>query len=242
MTRARGRFEKAGVAGIALEEAHGKFRADLVARRTDRRAEHRDDVAAPCAQRLHRVKRRLQHAAEGALPACVGGADHSGVGVGEEDHPAIGAGDADRQARRGSGERVHTGPFRPCLGYGQAGRRMNLIGHEQRRRAEMVGHAAAVLGNRLGVVARADAPVEAGVDAGGDAALSREEGVAERSQRWCGSYREGVVGHAGSSKPGGGTAPGATTAIALNSVAMLDSCAVKRASAASTAAACSGVP
>ena len=50
--------------------------------------------------------------------------------------------------------------------------RMDLVGNRQtlRRKAERRGHAGAVLGDRLGRVARADAAVERGVDACGDAA------------------------------------------------------------------------
>ena len=64
-------------------------------------------------------------------------------------------------------------------------RRMDLIGGEEAVRldAERRRHARAVFGDWRGVVVRADAAVEARIDAVGNAAFAGEEGVADAGQR-----------------------------------------------------------
>ena len=56
------------------------------------------DPAALGAEPLHLRDRRLDHAAERALPAGMGGADHARLAVGEQDRRAVGGEDAEREA------------------------------------------------------------------------------------------------------------------------------------------------
>ena len=58
---------------------------------------------------------------------------------------------------------------------------MHLVGREQplRRQGERCRHAAAVLGHPPGGIARAGAAIKARINAVGDAARAREEGVAD---------------------------------------------------------------
>ena len=81
--------------------------------------------------------------------------------------------------------------------------RMDLVGGQEpvRRDAHPVGDASAVLGNRGRVVGRADAGVEAAVDAFGDAAGSREVAMPDAGgrsfvqQRGLNGVRVRVGGH-----------------------------------------------
>ena len=53
------------------------------------------------AEPLHRRDRRLGHAAERAVPAGMGGADHARLRVGEQDRRAVGGEDAEQRGRAG---------------------------------------------------------------------------------------------------------------------------------------------
>ena len=64
-------------------------------------------------------------------------------------------------------------------------RRVDLVGGEQTVRldVERRRHARAIFRDMGGAVARADTAIEAGIEAAGDAALPREEGVADAGKR-----------------------------------------------------------
>src|ERR1043165_177854 len=109
------------------------------------------------------------------------GTDDAGFFVSEQDRTAVGGGDADREARsrgydRIGARRVLAGPW--LRGDDHVGR-MNLIAAHQmsRRHAERRGHARTVLAHFFRRIARADAAVEARVEALGYATLAGEEGV-----------------------------------------------------------------
>ena len=105
------------------------------------------------------------------------------LAVGEQDRPAIGAGDAERDA--GRARRPCASAFGRSPGHGPVDDdhvgRMDLVEADQMRRLDhqMRRHARPVLGDRRGIVVRAEPAIERGIDAGRDAALAREEGVAD---------------------------------------------------------------
>ena len=90
--------EKAVIVGIGLGEAAREPVVDLVGFAGDGRADRRGDAGAVGAEQLHRGDRGLDHPAQRALPAGMGGADHAGIRVGEQDRRAVGGEDAERQA------------------------------------------------------------------------------------------------------------------------------------------------
>src|SRR5208337_3160871 len=100
MARLRRGGKKAMKPGILGYKAFDEFGPDLIASGVDQRSERDSNFAAASAEPFHRHERRLDHAVERALPAGVGGADHTFRRVDEEQHAAIGAGHAEREAAR----------------------------------------------------------------------------------------------------------------------------------------------
>ena len=206
-------------------ESGDELGADLVGALGDAGTERGGDGVSFGAEPLHRGDRRLDHAAERALPAGMRGPDDPRLRVGEQDHAAIGPGDAERQPGRRGHDPVaaRTRVGRPVFGDGDRVRGMDLVGHSQpvRRNAERRRHPGAVLGDRLGRVARAYAAVERGVHAHRHAARAGEEGVgySRQGKRRGGDERgdahPGLV--AAGWNPGGAGRLRLATAIALNS-------------------------
>ena len=124
---------------------------------------------------LHRGDGGVGDAAERAFPAGMRRADDAGGRVGEQHRHAIGGEDAEQQAGPIGDERV--GMRARIVGEGRGDGdgigRMDLVqGDERRAGRDRRDRARAVLGDRGGIVVRAEADVEPGVDAGGDAALA----------------------------------------------------------------------
>ena len=190
MAAVRARREEACVRGAVGLEALDEFRTDFVVRLPDHRAGRGDDVVAR-RRRSFSIARdgRLDHAGERAAPAGMRGADHARAA-----RRRTGSVRSPRSRRRSRcpaiarDQRVGARPRvrRPRLLDGHHVRRMDLIGGEEIARARTpsaVGHQRAVLGDMRRRIARADAAVEAFVDAARHAALAREEGVADARQR-----------------------------------------------------------
>ena len=178
---ARAWREKAGGGVVGRGEGGDKLGPDLVGGLADAGPQRGANVARRRAEPDHGRDRRLDDAAERALPAGVSGADHAGAGIGEQNHAAIGAGDAERETGRRSDD---ADAARPSLGRErpfQDGdiRRVDLIRHGEpiRRDAERERHADAIGRHAVGRIARANAAVQRGVDAPRHAAPAREERV-----------------------------------------------------------------
>ena len=74
--------------------------ADLIGGLGDAGADDGDDAARVGAQGLHGRDGGVDHAAQRALPAGVGGADDAGLGIGQQDRRAVGGQDAADHAGR----------------------------------------------------------------------------------------------------------------------------------------------
>ena len=175
--------EEQRILRVGLDEALDEFGADFIAWLADQRTDRGDDAAALGAELFHRRDGRFQDAGQRALPAGMRRADHAGLRIDEQDRPAIGGGGADRKALDAGDDGVGARARRriPGLGPDHDIGRMDLVQGEKmrRRNAHVFRHPAAIFGDMGGIVARADAGIEARIDAAGDAALAREESVAQ---------------------------------------------------------------
>ena len=111
----------------------------------------------------------------------MGGGDHLRAGIAKQHDAAIGPGDAQSQPTRGGHDRIAMRALRPWSIDAGGLRGMDLIGNEQvlSGHAQRLRHAAFVLRHRFGIVARARAAVEGGVNAFADAALPGEKGMGD---------------------------------------------------------------
>src|SRR5688572_30486631 len=112
------RSEEAVAFRIDLGEAAREGVVDLIALASDRRADRRRDPFPVRAQLFHRPHHGLDHPAESAFPAGMGGADDARFGVGEQDRRAVCREDAEREADPVGDERVgmRTGVVGPWRG------------------------------------------------------------------------------------------------------------------------------
>ena len=102
--------EEALMLGIGLGEAAQEALVHLVGLAGDARPDRGGDSAAPRAAPLHLRHRRLDHPAQRALPAGMGGGDHARLAVGEQDRRAVGGEDSEHEARPVGDHRVGLGP------------------------------------------------------------------------------------------------------------------------------------
>ena len=135
------------------------------------------------------------------------GADHLGLGVGKQHRRAIGRHHAQRDAGTVGHQRVGPGRARrgPAVGAdNQHVGRMELV-HGQEiglAQREMGGGAAAVLAHIVGLIARAVAAVERGVEAFAHAALAREEAMLHAVEVGKGARLDHVLVRGGVRKTG----------------------------------------
>jgi hypothetical protein len=142
--------------GGGFEEGVAEFRADLIARLADRRADGGVDAAGPGAELGHRGDGGLQHAAEGAFPAGMRRADHAGFGVREQDRRTVRRQDAQAKTRQRGDHGV--GLRAVCVpGFGDVDDvgRMDLVAGEQGIRAHGRADDVPVLGDGGRIVVRA---------------------------------------------------------------------------------------
>ena len=171
--------EEAREAGVFLRKACFKLGPDFVTRLMNAGSDARSDVAR--AVFAHERNRVGEHAAQRPLPARVRCADYARVAVSEEHGRAVGAEHGENEPRRRGDERVRVRALTAPRRIDEHGfRRMHLMHAEQviERRAEGGGDACAVLARVGGIVVRAGAGVEAGIDARAYAADAAEEAVA----------------------------------------------------------------
>src|SRR5580704_17570473 len=214
------RREEAVAGGVFCVKAGHEIGADLVMGLPDHRPDRSADLATLGAKPLHGFDRGLDDARKRAAPAGMGGADDAGAWVGEQDRPAIRGAYADRQRPHAGDD---GGGARPGLGQPRRFRdhhlrRMNLIAGQQAARLDPDRgcHARAVFRNMGAVVVRSDAAIEARIKAAGNAALAREEAVADAVER----QRLSLDHHGGVSNPGSGPSFGSAMASALNNSPM----------------------
>src|SRR5580693_459175 len=240
MTVACGRCEEAVAGGIFRLKAGNKIGADLIIGLPDHRSDHGADVAALGAKPLHGFDRRLDDARERAAPAGMRGADDVGFRVGEENRPAIGGADADGKRLHARDDGVGAGPRlgQPRRFGDHHLRRVNLIAGQKAARLDpdCGRHAGTVFRDMGTVVVRSDAAIEARIKAAGNAALAREEAVADAVER----ERSSLDHHGGVANPGSGPSLGSAMASALNNSPMpLAPVSVRRAAASSISSALS---
>ena len=172
----------AALLGVGIQKTFDEFAADFVGVLADQGADRRHHAAAVGAEFFHRVHGGFDDAGQRALPAGMRRADHARGGIDEQDRSAIGRGDADRKAfgagDEGVGARLVA---RPGSGRHHGVGRMDLVHAEKAIRcdAHLLGHPAAVFRDMGGVIVRAEAAIEAFVNAAGHAALAGEESVAQ---------------------------------------------------------------
>ena len=109
------------------------------------------------AEPLHLGDGRLDHSAERAFPAGMGGADHTRFRVGEQHRRAVGGEDAEDQAGPVGDQRVRPAGGRRRNRRGDVDRvgRMDLVeGDQSRAGRHCFDRAAPVLADRLAVVVR----------------------------------------------------------------------------------------
>jgi hypothetical protein len=117
-------------------------------------------------------------------PAC---ADDARCRIGEQHWAAIGGRNSDRQRPHPGDDGV--GPRPRLAAPGRFGDhdvgRMNLVGGKKavRRHADRRRHAGPVFRHLRGIIAGANAAIEAGIEAAGDAALAGEKAVADAGER-----------------------------------------------------------
>src|SRR5580700_2369807 len=150
----------------------------------------------------------------------MGGADDAGLWLGEEDWPAIRGAYADRQRPHARDDGVGAGSSlgQPRRFRHHHLRRVDLIAGQKAARLDPDRgcHARAVFRDMGAVVVRSDAAIEARIKAAGNAALAREEAVANAVER----ERAGLDHHGGVSNPGSGPSLGSAMASALNNSPM----------------------
>src|SRR6185437_2005816 len=183
---------------IGRDESLDEFAAYLIAVLADQRPDRRNDAAWFGAECFHRRDGGFQNACQRALPAGVGGADHARGRIDQQDRSAVGRGDADRKTCVPCYDGVAARPRRALprpAGHHGIGR----VGLEQceemtRRNAHLFCHPATIFRDMRRIIQRADAGIEAGIDAIGYATVAGKEGMAQagngREQR--GSQRHGV--------------------------------------------------
>jgi len=201
--RARRRREEHGVGRILGEKGFGEVGADLVGGVTDARAHGGDHVGTVRPQALHGTDGRVEHAAQRAAPAGMGGADHTGLGIGEQDRRAVGGENAERHPRPRRHHAIHPGAIlrRPGSVHHPDVAAVNLMAAEQGlgAGAERGGGAGAVLAHALRRVRRAGPAIERGEQPLADAAAPGKEAVTHARRR-----RESVVGEDAEARRGGG--------------------------------------
>src|SRR5262245_5204393 len=199
MARPRGGPEKARIGSVIGLEAGDEFRSDLVVGLPDHRPERGRDPGAIRSAPLHGGDGRLEHAGRGAAPSGMGGTDDTSRFVAEQHRADVGGGDPDREARHPRDDGVGAGTLlrlpRALDRHHVGG--MDLIGGQQaiRRHAERRRHARAVLRHLGRGVVGPGSTVEARIDAVGDAALAREEGVADTGERGERGGLQGALRH-----------------------------------------------
>src|SRR5580704_17315570 len=220
MAVARAWREEAVAGGVFCVEAGNKVGADLVIGLPDHRSDHGADLAALGAEPLHGFNRGLDDAGERAAPAGMGGADDSGVWIGKKDRSAIRGADADGECPHAGDDGVGAGAVlgQPRRMNDRHLRRVDLIAGQKAARLDpdRGRHAGPVFRDMGAVVVRPDAAVEARIEAAGNAALAREEAVADAVER----ERSSLDHHGGVSKPGNGPNFGSAMASALNNSPM----------------------
>src|SRR3984957_1908932 len=220
MAVARRRREEAVARGGFGVKAGNEIAADLVIGLPDPRSDRSGVWAALGAEPFHGIDRGLDDARERAAPAGMGGADDVGSWLGEEDRPAIRGAHPDRQRPHAGDDGVGTGP--------RLGQPRRLGDHHLRRMDLIAGqkavwldpdrsrHAGAVFRDMGAVVVRPDAAIEACIEGAGNAALAREEAVADAVER----ERSSLDHHGDVSNPGSGPSFGSAMASALNNSPM----------------------
>src|SRR3984893_12307894 len=220
MAVARGRREETVAGSIFCVKAGNKVGADLVIGLSDHRSDHGADLAALGADLLHGLDRGLDDAGERAAPAGMGGADDSGVWVGKKDRSAIRGADADgkRPHARDDGVGAWAGLGQPRRFRDHHLRRVDLQAGQKAARLDpdRGRDAGAVFRDMGAVVVRSDAAIEARIEAAGNAALTREEAVADAVER----ERSSLDHHGGVTNPGSGPSFGSAMASALNNSPM----------------------
>ena len=171
---------------LRLDDAAEEGLVHLVALAGDDRADRGGDPLAAGAPFFHSGDRGFDHSGEGALPAGMGGADHAGLAVGEQHRRAVRGEDGEGETRTVRHHRIGMGP--PIVGPGlldiERVRGMDLEqGDEARARHHRVERPPPVLLDQTGIVARAEADVEARADPGRDAAATAEKAVRNALQR-----------------------------------------------------------
>src|SRR5580692_10492074 len=212
--------EEAAAGGVFCVKAGHEIGADLVIGLPDHRSDHGAEVATLGAEPLHGIDRGLDDARKRAAPAGMGGADDAGVWFGEENRPAIRGADPDGECPDARDDGVGAGP-----GLGQPRRfrdyhlrRVDLIAGQKAARLDpdRGRHAGAVFRDMGAVVVRSNAAIEARIEAAGNAALAREEAVADAVERERSSFDH----HGGVANPGRGPNFGSAMASALNNSPM----------------------
>src|SRR5882762_4286696 len=183
MALARRGNEERGILRVSLDEPLDEFAAHFVRVLADQGTDGGEDAAAFGAEFFHRLDRGFHDAGQRALPPRMNSADHARVGIDQQYRSAIGRGDADGQTLGAGDDGVGARPRRalPWSGGYHRVRRMDLPYAEEmlRRDAHLLRHPPAVFGHLGGIVLRAEAAIEALVDAVGHAAVARKESVAQ---------------------------------------------------------------
>src|SRR6476469_6823784 len=199
MVLALGGNEKHGAFRIGLEKAFDEFAADFVGVLANQGPDRRDDAAAVGAELFHGLDGGFHDAGQRAFPPRMNRADHARVRIDQQYRSAVGGGDADGETFGARDDGVGARPRRalPRPGRHHGIGRMDLEGAEQalRRNSHLFRHPAAIFRDIGGIVARAEAAVEALVDAVGHAALAREERMTEAGN---GGEQRGSQSHEGS--------------------------------------------
>jgi len=176
------RREVARIGRVRGIEPRLELRTHFVIGAADAGADGGCDAVTDGAERFHRGKCRFQHAADGALPAGMGGADHTRFRIGEQDGGAIGGQDAEREAGFVCHHRVGFGPFAhwPRCGHRHRFAAVNLVQSQKWCIGREVRcDTGAVLGQRSTLIARAGATIERSEDAGGHATLPPEKAMGD---------------------------------------------------------------
>jgi hypothetical protein len=148
--------EEALVFRVGFGEAAEEAVVHFIGLAGDARADRGGDPFALRAEPFHRRDGRFDDSGKGAFPARMGGADHPGVPVGEQNRRAVRSEDSQREARPVGHDRIgpRTRIVRPARLGDDDVRGVHLMdGHQLRPGRDRLDGAAAVLDDRLAVVA-----------------------------------------------------------------------------------------
>src|SRR6185437_15054231 len=207
--------EKTPVLCPQFQKAVAEIGAHFIILLADRGANGGADAHPQGAQLFHGLQGGFQHATQRAFPSRMGGADHTGLGIGEQHRRAIRREDAKTQARRRRHHAItlqtlaiRAAPGRPRVDDGA----VDLREADQAGiRSERIGHPFAVFRHGCRIVLGPGTAIERGIDALRYAALAPEKAV--RDSRIVHSSRFKTL-HGG--KPATSVMAGGVSASALN--------------------------